>query len=85
MDFALPYSEEQERFRQEVRSWLKANCWGYWESYGQEGDFHDNLGAGRSFILVSCVSNLIWGRNQDSFRILKFPQGRERSHAVASV
>ena len=25
MDFALPYSEEQEQFRQEVRTWLKEN------------------------------------------------------------
>lgn len=25
MDFALPYTEEQERFRQEVRSWLEEN------------------------------------------------------------
>ena len=25
MDFTLPYSEEQERFRQEVRSWLEIN------------------------------------------------------------
>jgi alkylation response protein AidB-like acyl-CoA dehydrogenase len=25
MDFTLPYSEEQEQFRQEVSSWLKEN------------------------------------------------------------
>ena len=25
MDFALPYTEEQEKFRQEVRTWLKEN------------------------------------------------------------
>ena len=25
MDFALPYTEEQEKFREEVRTWLKEN------------------------------------------------------------
>ena len=25
MDFALPYTKEQEEFRQEVRSWLDEN------------------------------------------------------------
>ena len=25
MDFALPYTEEQEKFRQEVRTWLTEN------------------------------------------------------------
>ena len=25
MDFTLPYTEEQERFRQEVRAWMEQN------------------------------------------------------------
>ena len=45
MDFALPYTEEQERFRQEVRDWLEENVdEGKKEPIDPEMDFTDELG-----------------------------------------
>ena len=45
MDFALPYTEEQERFRQEVRAWLEENVDGDMkEPIDPEMDFTDELG-----------------------------------------
>ena len=45
MDFALPYTEEQERFRQEVRAWLGENVdEGKKEPIDPEMDFTDELG-----------------------------------------
>ena len=45
MDFALPYTEEQERFRQEVRAWLAENVdEDMKEPVDPEMDFTDELG-----------------------------------------
>ena len=45
MDFALPYTEEQERFRQEVRAWLEENVDADMkEPIDPEMDFTDELG-----------------------------------------
>ena len=45
MDFALPYTEEQERFRQEVRAWLAENVdEDMKEPIDPEMDFTDELG-----------------------------------------
>ena len=46
MDFALPYTEEQERFRQEVRAWLDENAL---ESMRQPLDPNDTTEEMRKF------------------------------------